>query len=174
MDRQKKGVLGICRRKVGKQIIGYTEYSEFFVERSFEIVLDNKVQDIAGKDYWDCQWSNFCMPEIINPKSKKPGDIIRITQDKIFKKFLNENQFINGGKNKKLLEIGCANSALLPYMKKEFGFDVYGLDYSKAGCVGAKRVLEYYGASGTVMEGDMFDPPKELLGKFDIVISGGN
>lgn len=72
-----------------------------------------------------------------------------------------------------LLEAGCANSSLLPYLNKELGFEVYGLDYSHAGCEGAKKVLEYYGADGTIILGDIFEPPSDMYGRFDVVISMG-
>ena len=44
--------------------------------------------------------------------------------------------------DQKLLEIGCGGSAWLPYLAKESGFEVYGIDYSELACQQAAQVLE--------------------------------
>jgi 2-polyprenyl-3-methyl-5-hydroxy-6-metoxy-1,4-benzoquinol methylase len=73
----------------------------------------------------------------------------------------------------KLLEIGCGNSGWLPYFSKEFGFDVYGLDYSETGCEQERKILKKSGVDGRVYCTNMFEPPEELLGAFDVVVSFG-
>lgn len=73
----------------------------------------------------------------------------------------------------RLLEIGCAKSAWLPYFAKEFGFSVCGLDYSPIGCQMAKEVLQANGVEAEVVCADFFSPPENLLGAFDVVISFG-
>lgn len=134
-----------------------------------------KIQDKAGREYWDAQWSNFTIPEIIDPGNTKPGGVIGRAQDRFLRKYLKENYHSSkgGGGSRVLLEAGCANSFFLPYLNKELGFEVYGLDYSHAGCEGAKKVLEYYGADGTIILGDIFEPPSDMYGRFDVVISMG-
>lgn len=74
---------------------------------------------------------------------------------------------------KSLIELGCGASIWLPYFAKEFGFKVSGLDYSEAGCEKERRILANSGIEGEITCGDFFDPPKELLGKFDFAYSSG-
>jgi len=73
----------------------------------------------------------------------------------------------------RLLEIGCAKSAWLPYFAKEFGFEVCGLDYSPVGCEMARKVLQANGVEADVVQADLFSPPVNMLGTFDVVISIG-
>lgn len=47
--------------------------------------------------------------------------------DKLFKSILKRG-------DKKVLEIGCAKGRWLIYFAKEFGYEPYGVDYSKIGC----------------------------------------
>lgn len=73
----------------------------------------------------------------------------------------------------RLLEIGCARSRLLPYFASHFRFDVTGIDYSETGCDQARALLEAAGVSGTFIMADLFDPPREMLDRFDVVCSFG-
>lgn len=74
---------------------------------------------------------------------------------------------------RELLECGCGGSVLLPYFAKEFGFRVSGVDYSEAGCRLARRVLQEANVEGEIICADFFSPPKELCGRFDVVVSFG-
>jgi len=73
----------------------------------------------------------------------------------------------------RLLEIGCAKSAWLPYFAKEFGFSVSGLDYSPIGCEMARKVLQANEIVAEVVCADLFSPPDNMLGVFDVVVSLG-
>jgi SAM-dependent methyltransferase len=73
----------------------------------------------------------------------------------------------------KLIEIGCGNSAWLPYFRKEFGFDVYGIDYSEEGCEQAEKILERENVEGTIYCADAFSPGEDLFSEFDVVCSFG-
>jgi len=75
--------------------------------------------------------------------------------------------------DQKLLEIGCGGSAWLPYFAKEFGFEVYDIDYSELGCQQAAQVLENEGVEGEILCADFFSPPEHMLGDFDTVGSRG-
>ena len=72
-----------------------------------------------------------------------------------------------------LMEIGCARSVWLPYFAREFGFSVYGLDYSERGAREAREVLQGNGVNGDVACTDLFAPPPGWIGKFDVVVSFG-
>jgi SAM-dependent methyltransferase len=78
-----------------------------------------------------------------------------------------------GMQGKSLIEVGCANSAALPYLAKTHGLCVSGLDYSDVGCVAARDVLHAAGVQGDIHWADLFSPPDSMLGKFDVVLSGG-
>jgi SAM-dependent methyltransferase len=58
-------------------------------------------------------------------------------------------------------------------LAKEFGFQVSGLDYSERGCALASEILSAERVAGRVFPADLFSPPKELLGAFDVVVSFG-
>jgi SAM-dependent methyltransferase len=78
-----------------------------------------------------------------------------------------------GGSASTLIELGCGGSPYLPYFAKHHGLQVSGLDYSDIGCARARAVLQAEHAAGTIVEGDIFSPPPELLGRFDIGFSMG-
>src|SRR3990170_4948814 len=82
-------------------------------------------------------------------------------------------QEVPAGPGMKLLEVGCGDSVWLPYFNREFGFEVFGVDYSEVGCHLARRNLDACGAHGTIECVDMFDLHKEWSGQFHFVISFG-
>ena len=73
----------------------------------------------------------------------------------------------------RLLEIGCAKSAWLPYFAKEFSLSVCGLDYSPIGCQMSRKILQANGVVAEVFCADLFSPPDNMLGVFDVVVSLG-
>ena len=73
----------------------------------------------------------------------------------------------------RLLEIGCASSAWLPYFAREFGLEVWGLDYSEIGCARTREILARSGVAGRVICSNLFEPPQEMIGSFDLVASFG-
>jgi SAM-dependent methyltransferase len=72
-----------------------------------------------------------------------------------------------------LVEVGCAQSAYLPYFAKHFGFKVSGIDRSEMGCERARTILEREGVKGQVYCTDFFSVPTQLIGRFDVAISFG-
>lgn len=72
-----------------------------------------------------------------------------------------------------LIEVGAGASDWLPHLHHRFSFRVAGLDYSKVGCQVAKENLLKTATPGIIHYGDMFDPPPELRGKFDVAVSFG-
>ena len=84
--------------------------------------------DKAGRDYWDRFWTEYPLQPAI--------DLEAASRRRSVWKFHQYFQDVfKGGqtRGKKLLEIGCGGSVLLPYFSKTFGFDVCGVDYSPAG-----------------------------------------
>jgi len=125
--------------------------------------------DKAGKTYWDGLWANAVLPPAVNPRTAGLNNYVN-------RKF---HEYFTGAfssfdtKGKKLLEIGCARSAWLPYFAREFGFDVHGLDYSELGCQQARAVLANEGVEGEIVCADFFSAPPQLTGAFDVVVSFG-
>ncbi len=125
--------------------------------------------DKAGRTYWDGLWANAKLPQAVNPRTAGLNNYV----NRKFHEYFCEAFSSLDTKGKKLLEIGCALSAWLPYFAREFGFDVHGLDYSELGCQQARAVLANEGLEGEIVCADFFSPPPELTGAFDVVVSLG-
>jgi 2-polyprenyl-3-methyl-5-hydroxy-6-metoxy-1,4-benzoquinol methylase len=125
--------------------------------------------DKAGEEYWTKFWQNFPLPPAINIRSSNINEYPNKILHKLFSEILKDTDC----KGKKILEIGCGNSVFLTYFKKEFGFDVYGLDYSELGCKQTEKIFERDGITGKVFLADAFNPPTELFNSFDVVCSFG-
>ena len=126
-------------------------------------------EDKAGEEYWSSVWKNTDLPESLNPAEKKLNNHIVREYNRVFTKVLGNYDI----KGKKILEVGCGNSVWLPYFAKAFNLIPSGLDYSEVGCGQEGRIFERDGVKGDVYCADMFNPPSELVGQFDIVLSMG-
>jgi 2-polyprenyl-3-methyl-5-hydroxy-6-metoxy-1,4-benzoquinol methylase len=71
-----------------------------------------------------------------------------------------------------LLEVGCGEGLWLPHFH-QLGWQVHAIDYSEEGCQAARHTLADHGATGEIRRADLFEPPGDLLGRFDLVTSGG-
>lgn len=129
----------------------------------------NVVVDKAGEDYWEDSWSEISLPHLMDPSKTNIGNTVvrrfhvwfkNIFQDKKTEEML-------------LLEVGCGASVWLPYFCKEYGFTVEGIDYTKTGCEQARLILEKAELSGSIVKSDMYDPPVDMINKYDVVVSFG-
>lgn len=127
------------------------------------------VGDKTIKEYWDNMWGNDNTPESIKPHA--PG--INNHTARMFHEFFGQVFSSINTSQSKLLEIGCANSVWLPYFNKEFDFNVTGLDYSQIGCDKSKFNLNNENVEGSVVCADLFCPPSEMKGTYDVVVSFG-
>ena len=125
--------------------------------------------DKAGKPYWNLAWDNAPLPEVFNPRAHYLKDYVNSRFHAFFCRIFSTMDT----RGMKLLELGCARSMWLPYFAKEFGFEVFGIDYSEKGCQLAKDLLSNEGVSGEIICNDFFSPSESLLEKFDIVVSFG-
>lgn len=125
--------------------------------------------DKAGENYWSEVWERTTLP----PPIKLDSNSVNAYPDKVLHNLFKKIFSTKETKGKKLLEIGCGNSVLLPYLAKEFGFEVYGIDYSKKGCLQSEQILKRDGIRGTIYCEDAFNPEKSLLSSFDYVCSFG-
>jgi SAM-dependent methyltransferase len=125
--------------------------------------------DIAGRDYWERVWRDRRRPSFVDLSGPGARDYPR----KCLYSFLRSVLAGEQTRGKKLIEIGCGNSVWLPHFARYFGYDVFGLDYTPSGCARARAILQHAGEEGTIIEGNLFDPPAELVGDFDVVTSFG-
>ncbi len=128
----------------------------------------NQTTDKAGEKYWSSFWNIYGLPKPINIKD---NGINNFPIQKFHETF--KSIFSDDDKGKKILEIGCGNSVWLPYFAKQFELDVYGIDYSPLGVETSELLLKRENVNGTIIQSDLFNPPAELLNKFDFVISLG-
>jgi 2-polyprenyl-3-methyl-5-hydroxy-6-metoxy-1,4-benzoquinol methylase len=131
------------------------------------MVHPGQTTDKAGKRYWDSAWQATTLPRLVVPGGKRLRNHVR----RRFHAFFSE--VMAGRRGQHLVEVGCANSVWLPYFATEHGCAVAGLDYSQAGCASAQALLAAAGVSGEITHGDLWAPPEELLGSFDVVFTYG-
>jgi 2-polyprenyl-3-methyl-5-hydroxy-6-metoxy-1,4-benzoquinol methylase len=132
---------------------------------------DRVEESKAPREYWDSQWQEGELPAAIDPRNHSLKNELPLKMDAFFRQeFAAED---NSRNEAKLLEVGCARSAWLPYFSKEFGFQVAGIDYSAAGCDQARCILAKEGVPGQVTLADIFNPPAHLLNHFNYVVSFG-
>ncbi|MFN8144935.1 MAG: class I SAM-dependent methyltransferase [Bacteroidia bacterium] len=128
-----------------------------------------QTEDKAGEKYWTKVWEETPMPDSFDFTSKNINHYPNALFHNLFETILKDKK----GSNIKLLEIGCGNSVFLSYFSKNYGYEVYGIDYSAVGCEQTRKILIRDGLIGTIVQADAFAPPAELLGKFDVVCSFG-
>ena len=87
---------------------------------------------------------------------------------RIFKHYLKSG-------NKRILEIGCAPGRWLIDFHQQFGFQVFGIDYSMNGCKRAREALKRRNITGNIIYGDVLDASFQMKyeGYFDVVYSLG-
>lgn len=119
----------------------------------------------STQEYWDENWR--VAGDGLKPAEEKNFFWKRL--DVAFKIVFS----IRDHKDSTLIEIGAGASEWLPRLNQEYLFKVSGLDYSQEGCERARSILEQAGVNGNVYLGDMFSPPDDLLGKYDVACSFG-
>lgn len=77
-----------------------------------------------------------------------------------------------GSKRARVLELGAGGSRILPYLAARFGHQVFGTDFSPAGCHLLRRNFALAGASGAVVCEDLFQSSLKPE-QFDVVFSCG-
>ncbi len=124
--------------------------------------------DKATEAYWNSIWARSDVR-----RSAPHAKGLEEFQARIFYDFFRQLFGPMDARGKKLLEVGCARSFFLPYLAKEYGFEVSGLDYSPLGCELEREILQELQVSGEIFCANLFSPPQELPGKFDVVMSFG-
>jgi len=125
--------------------------------------------DKAGTQYWSKVWISCDIPRAVNPFDMRLRNHVNRRFHQVFQNLFEKAET----SSMRLIEIGCAKSAWLPYFAKEFGFSVCGLDYSPIGCQMAEEVLQANEVKGDIICANLFSPPQGMLGHFDVVVSFG-
>ena len=121
--------------------------------------------DLAGREYWDAVWEQADFPADIDPGASS----VWAYRDQEFHRFFTE-QLGPDASGRSVLELGCAQSAWLPYFARHFGCRISGLDYSELGVAKARARLQRQGIAADVRCADLFQPPPEWVGAFDLVV----
>ena len=119
--------------------------------------------DLTGRDFWNKNWKDNPSSTVIDVRRS----YIYYRYDQIF------SEFFERQKNMKLLEVGCGNSSWLPYFRTKFGYEVWGIDYSKEGVESALEKLSLPGSDGNIIYGDIFAQGLLQTNTFDIIVSFG-
>jgi 2-polyprenyl-3-methyl-5-hydroxy-6-metoxy-1,4-benzoquinol methylase len=127
------------------------------------------IHDKAGSAYWTEVWEQAVLAPAVDVNARS----LRRFPERVLHKIFKQAMSGRSTEGRKLLEIGCGNSGWLPYFKKEFGFEVYGIDYSEEGCRQAEMILERERVEGTIYCTDAFSPGEDLVAEFDVVCSFG-
>lgn len=131
------------------------------------MLQSSKATDKAGESYWDSAWQATSLPRLVVPNDKRLRNHVRRRFHDFFHGVMNTRRGL------RVMEAGCANSIWLPYFATEYGCSVTGLDYSPVGCASAQAILKIAGVEGAILHGDLWTPPEELLGTFDVVFTYG-
>jgi len=134
---------------------------------SSPIPADDPAAAKVGRAYWDANWSTLDLPPAVDPD----GLSFRNHANRALAGYLACR--LGDGAGLRLLEIGCARSAWLPYFRRRLGYSVTGLDYSPVGCEQARAVLQRDAVDGEVVCADLFAPPPALSQAFDAIVSFG-
>src|SRR4051794_29157340 len=105
------------------------------------------MSDLTGTPYWDAVWDRTQATRVVDPF--KPG--INHYIDRQFHAYFSRQFAGVNTTGMRLLEIGCANSAWLPYFNRTFGFTVAGVDYSEVGVLSTRRTLQALSVEATIV-----------------------
>lgn len=118
----------------------------------------------TSPSHWATAW-RASVPQPAGRRMRRP--------DVLLGRVLAEALAARKPRGKTLLEVGCGNSHWLPVLVAHHGLSVAGIDYTSEGCQTARANLEAAGVHGHIVEADVFDPPADLLARFDYVWSYG-
>ncbi len=130
-------------------------------------MTDSSQVDKAGHAYWDQTWAELDTPTAFDPYNKSLDNTFYRRIHKYF------DSIIEKRKNLKILEIGCAHSIWPLYFTRYYDAYVDGVDYSETGCTKTRAMWDAHGLNGKIVCANMFDPPDDMKGQYDLVMSFG-
>jgi 2-polyprenyl-3-methyl-5-hydroxy-6-metoxy-1,4-benzoquinol methylase len=123
----------------------------------------------TDEQYWERTWFSSEVPRPVDLNDRSLRNHATLALHAFFEQALAPLS----GRGGSLIELGCAHSKWLPYFAQRFGLQVAGLDYVESGCETSRNMLQAAGVTGTIVHGDVFNPPRDLAGRFDVVYSAG-
>jgi SAM-dependent methyltransferase len=130
-------------------------------------------EHLTDAKYWDGVWGRGASPKPLDPRDTSLDNFAKRRWHLYFQDTFRQIGAIGNRRPQKLIEVGCGGSIVLPYLGSEFGLDLAGLDYSPAGCRLSDAIHAAAKIPADIRQGDMFEPPNDFVGKFDIVYSRG-
>lgn len=130
----------------------------------------------TSQDYWEKTWEKEKLFTYgLFGRLTKYGLFSRLIESPSDRKFKLLLKKYLPYRKRRILEIGCAGGKRLVWFNQEFGYDVYGIDYSQVGCELAEEMLRRNKVEGRIICGDVFDTSfqEKYAGYFDVVYSGG-
>lgn len=122
---------------------------------------------MTAQNYWDERYRGR--------KAIRYGVTRQIIEPALYRRLKSLfEKWLPQGKGKKVLEMGCAPGGWLVYFHR-LGYDVYGVDYSQAGCELTRETLRNNGVKGVITCEDVFNASflNKYEGFFDVVYSLG-
>ena len=121
------------------------------------------VEDLTGRGHWDRIYRRA------RPVGRgwRPANYDAFVLERALMAEINRYQ------PNSVLEVGCGNSAWLPYLARNTGASVAGIDYSKPGCELVRKSLKTEGVNGHVYNADFLTASVERIGRYDFVFSLG-
>ncbi len=138
------------------------------------------MKKLADKEYWD---SIYKKKVVQKSATNSKLFIFKNFLKKISRDYTNSfiweyllPKFLTIDNSKKIIEIGCAPGKYLIEFNKKFGYEPFGVEYSKEGVDIARSNFTEYGINpSNVIEVDFFDTQfhKENASQYDVVFSRG-
>ncbi len=127
--------------------------------------MQDGLETLSTPEYWDGIWEN----QTASFLAENGADPVIDLQWALFSRFMTPDP------TKKLVEIGCAHSRWLINMRRRFGFEVHGIDYSAVGCRSMSQALAAadFDLGGKIHCRDILGDLTDLAGSFDYVTSFG-
>ena len=124
---------------------------------------------LTDRDYWDRTWSGLGIPSPVDLENRGIQNHATLALHNRFEDVFSKFR----GRQASFIELGCAQSKWLPYFARHWNFSVAGLDASELGCQRSREMLANSGVQGEVVCGDLLNPPRQMIGRFDIAFSQG-
>jgi SAM-dependent methyltransferase len=118
---------------------------------------------LTDEAYWDEYWHTYRLPTEVR---RRPGAVYVNSILDVFDRYLPKDPTFSAA------ELGGAPGQYLAYVRRNLGYRVTSIDYSKIGCQKTIENFRLLGLEGAVIESDIFlDLPTDE--RFDVVYSLG-
>jgi SAM-dependent methyltransferase len=123
--------------------------------------MNSSPDTLTDTSFWSGFWRASTNPDV-SPSLPFDAELISL-----FRRF-------GEGHGVRFLEVGCGDSRWMPWLGRNLGWAVEGIEYTTIGCERAQARLNRDGVPSQVHLGDVFgEGAKSLQGQFDVVYSGG-